>query len=128
MYTQILLSILFSCSENNDTAKNDEVLAGNTFYCMDDCNDTQTVKMEQEEFQSYLQNGQLTEDSCTNLCQVKVGRRTDCCVPVQVTDTDYEVTCYFYDCYAEGRKHQNIKSLESIKANSYRTGWLLRAI
>ncbi len=129
MLAQLLLTVFTACSTNEDSGQAEDQLKGVLFQqCPDDCDDTETVEVSTDILNSYLQDGVLTSDSCQSLCEVYTQRGSQCCTPEPLSSTEYAVTCYFYDCRAEGRKHLNIKSMEMAQGDSHRSVWLLRAL
>ena len=130
----ILLSMLQACTEKEeeetgttDTGSETETTVSNATFeyeCYDDdtaggmwCDRlSETATLSDSTFSTYLVDGELTEASCSNLCQTELNVWMDylCSCDYQGADVDgnHPGTCEYTQCAVEGRVHGEIKKLE----------------
>lgn len=129
----ILLSMLQACTEKEeetettDTGSETETTVSNATFeyeCYDDdtaggmwCDRlSETATLSDSTFSTYLVDGELTEVSCSNLCQTELNVWMDflcsCDYQGAAADGNHPVTCEYTQCAVEGRVHGDIKKLE----------------
>ena len=141
----IFTSILVACGEKNDTATTDtsdtSTISVNTdatfaYECYTDtvmCSLTEAVvSLDTETFSTYLDaEGQLTESTCSTLCQEQAGVYYDylCSCDYQGVDSSgaHPVTCEFTVCAVEGRGHGEIAKLQKATGASELARYFVRA-
>ena len=129
----ILLSMLQACGDKpEDTAETTDTSEENTttisdasfeYECYDEdtgagmwCdNDSASIILSDADFSEHLVDGELTEESCSNLCATELDTYYDylCACDYQGVDSDgmHPVTCEFTQCAVEGRVHGGIQKL-----------------
>jgi hypothetical protein len=140
----LFASILTSCEdkteETGDTDTDTEIVintnASFTYDCYQDddlCDlDSYTFSVSDEQFSTYLNDeGQLTEDSCSTLCQEETGVYYDYLCSCDYSGSDeqgmHPVTCEYTVCAVEGRGHGNIQKLSTISGKNERARYFARA-
>lgn len=125
----ILLSMLQACGDKSEDTAEDKTDTATTstsdalfqYECYDDdsgiwCdNDSASITLSDAAFSEHLVDGELTEESCSNLCTTELNVYYDylCGCDYQGVDSDgmHPVTCEFTQCAVEGRVHGSIQKL-----------------
>ncbi len=142
-------SILMACGEKEDTATTDTSTtdtadtatpintdASFVYECYYEdgwCDiSSSTTTLDTETFSTYLDtDGQLTEESCSNLCTEQAGVYYDYLCSCDYTGADadgnHPVTCEYTVCAVEGRGHADIEKLTSATGGSEMARYFVRA-
>lgn len=145
----LFTSILIACGEKDDTATTDtsttdtadtatsiNAEAAFVYECYYEegwCDLTSaTATLDTETFSTYLDaDGQLTEDSCSNLCMEQTGAYYDYLCSCDYTGADadgnHPVTCEYTVCAVEGRGHADIQKLTQATGGSEMARYFVRA-
>ena len=141
----LFTSILFACGEKDDTATTDTSDTGTTVINTDasfvyDCYtdegwcdlDSVEATLDESTFLGYLdESGQLTEESCANLCVEQAGVYYDYLCSCDYTGPDssgdHPVTCEYTVCAVEGRGHGDIAKLTEATGHSELARYFVRA-
>ena len=130
----ILLSMLQACTEKpedtgtTETETETETGPSNATFeyeCYDEddtasgmwCDrESSSLALSDSDFSTYLVDGELTEESCSNLCQTELDVYMDylCSCDYQGVDADgnHPVTCEYSVCAVAGRVHGDIQKLD----------------
>ena len=140
----LFTSILIACGEKGDTAT-DTSDTGTTvinteasfvYDCYNEegwCDiDSSVAILDESTFAGYLDaEGQLTEESCSNLCTEQAGVYYDylCSCDYSGIDSDgnHPVTCEYTVCAVEGRGHGDIVKLTEATGHSELARYFVRA-
>ena len=140
----LFASILVACGEKDDSTSTDTSDTGTTintaasfvYDCYTDegwCDlDSVVATIDESMFIGYLdESGQLTEDSCSNLCVEQVGVYYDYLCSCDYTgpdsDGNHPVTCEYTVCAVEGRGHADIAKLTQATGHSELARYFVRA-
>ena len=138
----LFASILTSCEskpeETGDTDTTSQVNtdAQFTYECREDddwCSlESTDISLNEDQFSGYLDgDGQLTEESCSQLCQEETGMYYDYLCSCDYTGTDeqgmHPITCEYTVCAVEGRGHADIQKLCSATGKSALSRYFIRS-
>ncbi len=139
-------SLLLSCGEKDeetgspdttDTSESDDVSSALFSYDCDQneyvCDlDSVSTTLNTETLATYLdEDGQLSEESCSNLCSEEAGVYYDylcsCDYTGEDMDGNHPVTCEYTVCAVEGRGHAGIQKLTEVTGSSEMARYFVRA-
>ena len=141
----LFTSILIACGEKDDTATTDTSDTGATtinteasfvYDCYNEdgwCDlDSVVATLEESTLIGYLdESGQITEESCSNLCMEQAGVYYDylcsCDYAGPDSDGNHPVTCEYTVCAVEGRGHADIGKLTQATGRSELARYFVRA-
>jgi len=134
------ISILFTriisaCGEKeNETGNASPSQATFIYECYDEddlCSMEQDfVELSNEQFESYLINGELTEESCSTLCQVEMDYYDylcSCNYEGENENGEQPITCEFTTCAIKGRGHGNIQKGVTVIGSNNLTRYVAKA-
>lgn len=116
----LLLSMLQACTEKEETTASSALFE---YDCGTSYKDTFDVTLSDEEFSEYLVDGELTEETCSDLCLTEVEdswTENICACDYQGADEagNHPVTCDFDSGVVDGRVHASIPKLNQSKGQS----------